>query len=70
MDLLEYNVSLIWNQFTFGSIMFTLSETLIKFEVPNMVLTLAFVNVNLESIFYLEELCVWLHSHQDIHHPH
>ena len=42
--------------------MFALMKPSIKFEVPNMVLTLAFVMLNLESIFYLEELCVWLYS--------
>ena len=45
MDLLEYNASLIWNLVPFGSIMFALLEPSIKFVVPNMVLTLAFVNV-------------------------
>ena len=45
MDLIEYNASLIWNLVPFGSIMFTLSEPSIKFVVPDMVLTLAFVNV-------------------------
>ena len=45
MDLLEYNASLIWNLVPFGSIMFVLPEPSIKFAVPNMVLTLAFVNV-------------------------
>ena len=51
MDLLEYNVSLIWNLVSFGSIMFALSESSIKFAVSDMVLTLAFVNV--KSIKYL-----------------
>ena len=45
MDLLEYNTSLIWNLVPFGSIMFALSKPSIKFEVLDMVLTLAFVNV-------------------------
>ena len=44
MDLLKY-ASLIWNLIPFGSIMFALPEPLIKFAVPDMVLTLAFVNV-------------------------
>ena len=51
MDLLEYNTSLIWNLVQFDSIMFALSEPSIKFAVPNMVLTLTFVNV--KSINYL-----------------
>ena len=44
MDLLEYNASLIWNLVPFGSIIFAFLKTSIKFSVPNMVLTLAFVN--------------------------
>ena len=45
MDLIEYNASLIWNLVPFDSIMFALLEPSIKFAVPDMVLTLAFVNV-------------------------
>ena len=45
MDLLEYNASLIWNQVLFGSIIFALPKPSIKFAVPDMVLTLAFINV-------------------------
>ena len=49
MHLLEYNASLIWNLVPFGSIMFALSEPLIKFIVSDMILTLTFVNVNSEK---------------------
>ena len=49
--------------------MFALSEPLMKFAIPDMV-ALTFVNVKSKKYFYLEELCVWLHSHQDIHHLH
>ena len=45
MDLLKYNASLIWNLVPFGSIMFALPEPSVKFVVPDMVLTLSFVNV-------------------------
>ena len=45
MDLLEYNASLIRNLIPFGSIIFVLPEPSIKFVVPDMVLTLAFVTV-------------------------
>ena len=45
MDVLEYNVLLIWSLVSFGSIMFDLSGPLIKFAVLDMVLTLTFVNV-------------------------
>ena len=45
MDLLEYNASLIWNLVQFGSIMFALPEPSIKFTIPDMVFTLAFVIV-------------------------
>ena len=45
MDFLEYNSSLIWNLVPFASIIFALPEPSIKFVVPDMVLTLAFVYV-------------------------
>ena len=45
VDLLEYNASLIWNLVSFGSIMFALPRTSIKLAVPDMILTLTFVNV-------------------------
>ena len=45
VDLLEYNTSLIWNLVPFDSIIFALLEPLTKFIVPDMVLTLTFVNV-------------------------
>ena len=51
MDLLEYNASLIWNLVSFGSIIFALLQPSIKFEVPDMILILEFVNV--KSIKYL-----------------
>ena len=51
MDLLEYNASLIRNLVSFCSIMFALPEPSIKFTVPDVVLTLAFVNV--KSKMYL-----------------
>ena len=51
MDLLEYNASLIWNLVQFVGIMFALLEPSIKFAVSNMVLTLAFVNVNSRKYF-------------------
>ena len=44
MDLSEYNASLIWNRVPFG-IMFSLSKPSIKFAIPNMILTMTFVNV-------------------------
>ena len=46
MDLLEYKASFIWNLVTFGNVMFALLEPSTKFVVLNMVLTLAFINVN------------------------
>ena len=70
MDFLEYKTSFIWNVVPFGNVMFVLPEPSTKFVVPDMVLILAFINVNLRNIFYLKELCVWLHSLQDSHHPH
>ena len=45
VDLLEYNVSLLWNLVPFCSIMFALSKSSIKFVLLDMVLTLTFVNV-------------------------
>ena len=45
MALLEYNASLVCNLVPFGSIMFALLKPSIRFAVPYMVLTLAFVNV-------------------------
>ena len=45
MNLLKYNVSLIWNLVPFSSIMFALPEPSIKFAVSYMILTLTFVNV-------------------------
>ena len=45
MDFLEYKASFIWNLVPFGSIMFALLESLTKFVVPNMILTLVFINV-------------------------
>ena len=46
LDLLEYKASFIWNLVPFGNIMFALPEPSTKFIVPDMVLTLAFINVN------------------------
>ena len=46
LDLLEYKVSFIWNLVPFGSVMFALLEPSTKFVVLDMVLTLAFINVN------------------------
>ena len=46
MDLLEYKASFIWNLIPFGSIMFALPKPSTKFVVPDMVLTLVFINVN------------------------
>ena len=45
-DLLEYKASFIWNLVQFCNIMFALLEPSTKFVVPNMVLTLVFINVN------------------------
>ena len=49
MDLLEYKTSFIWNLIPFGSIMFALPKPSTKFVVPDMVLTLAFIDVNLKK---------------------
>ena len=46
LDLLEYIVSIIWNLVPFDSVMFVLLEPSTKFVVSDMVLTLAFINVN------------------------
>ena len=45
MNFLEYNASLIWNLVPFVSIMFSIPVPSINVAVPDMVLTLAFVNV-------------------------
>ena len=46
LDFLEYKASFIWNLVPFGNVMFALPKPSIKFIVPDMVLTLAFINVN------------------------
>ena len=46
LDLLEYKASFIWNLVPFGSVMFALLKPSTKFAIPNMVFTLAFINVN------------------------
>ena len=46
MDFLEYKMSFIWNLIPFGSIIFALPKPSTKFVVPDMVLTLVFINVN------------------------
>ena len=46
MDFLEYKTSFIWNLIPFGSIIFALPKPSTKFVVPDMVLTLVFINVN------------------------
>ena len=46
MDLLAYKASFIWNLVSFGSVMFYFLEPSTKFVVQDMVLTLAFINVN------------------------
>ena len=59
MDLLEYNASLIWNLVPFGSIMFALPEPSIKYFVPYMVLTLAFVNFKSRKYLFSQRIvCV------------
>ena len=49
LDLLEYKTSFTWNLVPFGSIMFSFLEPSTKFVVPDVVLTLAFINVNLRK---------------------
>ena len=46
MDLLEYKASFIWSLVQFGSIMFVFLKPSTKFVVPDIVLTLAFINAN------------------------
>ena len=70
MDLIEYNASLIWYLVPFDSIMFALSKASIKLQYQIWYLHWHSLKSNLGSIFYLKELCVLLHSQQDIHHPH
>ena len=48
--------------------MFALPEPSIKFDVPDIVLTLVFVVMKLKNIFFPEVLYVWLRNQQDIHH--
>ena len=63
VDFLEYNVSLIWNLVPFGSIMFSLLGPLIKFVVPDMVFTLAFINLKSRKYLLSRRIvCVWLHN--------
>ena len=51
--------------------MFALPEPSIKFDVPDIVLTLVFVVIKLKKyIYFLEVLYVWLRNQQDIHHLH
>ena len=51
--------------------MFALPEPSIKFDVPDIVLTLVFVVIKLKKyIFFPEVLYVWLRNQQDIHHLH
>ena len=59
LDLLEYNASFIWNLVPFGSTMFALPEPSIKFDVPDIVLTLVFVVIKLKKyIFSRSIVCV------------
>ena len=46
LDLLEYKALFIWNLISFGSVMFVLPKPSTKVVVLDMVLTLAFINVN------------------------
>ena len=46
LNLLEYKASFMWNLVPFGSIMFAFPEPSTKFVVSDIVLTLAFINVN------------------------
>ena len=49
--------------------MFALLELLIKFDVPDIVLTLVFVVIKLKKYFFFSEvLYVWLRNQQDIDH--
>ena len=52
--------------------MFALSEPSIKFDVPDIILTLVFVVIKLKKyiFFFPEVLYVWLRNQQDIHHLH
>ena len=52
VDLLKYNASLIWNLVPFDSIIFSLLEPSIKSDVPEMVLTLAFVTIKFKKYFF------------------
>ena len=46
LNLLEYKALFIWNLISFGSVMFVLPKPSTKVVVLDMVLTLAFINVN------------------------
>ena len=49
--------------------MFALPEPSIKFDEPDIVLTLVFVVIKLKKFFFfLEVLYVWLRNQQDIDH--
>ena len=52
VDLLEYNASLIWNLVPFGSIIFALPEPSIKYDVPEMVLTLTYVAIKFKKYIF------------------
>ena len=52
-------MSFIWNLVPFGSVMFALPELSTKFVVPDMVLTLAFIKVNLRKYLLSQRIvCV------------
>ena len=62
MDFLEYKMSFIWNLIPFGSIIFALLDPSIKFVIPDLVLALTFVNINLRKYLLSQKNYVWLHS--------
>ena len=71
MDLLEYNASLLWNLIPSRSIMFVLPEPSIKFAVPDMVFTLAFVNVKSTKCLLSQKIvCGCTVNQPYIHHSH
>ena len=71
MDLLKYNTSLIWNLIPSRSILFVLSEPSIKFTVPDMVLTLTFVNVkSIKCLLSQKIVCGCTINQPYIHHSH
>ena len=59
LDFLEYKASFIWNLVPFGRVIFAILEPLTKFVVPDMVLTLDFINVNLKKYILSQRIvCV------------